>query len=206
MSSSAARSEARTALVLTLSDLGAFAEGRRHGEETLRLATLEGRGPTPATIRSRLGRLYLAQGDLAYAIPVLEQGLALCRASGDWDMFRPTVASLGYAYVLQGRLAEGRALLEEGIREGLHRGEVGNYACFVTWLSEACRLAGYDAESWQHARQALDLARQIKNRKDEVRALHQLGTLYAHTAPSDIAQAQAHYQQAGSFSFCRGVV
>ena len=136
------------------------------------------------------------RGTWQHAIQVLEQGLALCRASGDWDLFRPTVASLGYAYVLQGRLAEGRALLEEGIGEGIRRGEVGNHACWVAWLSEVCRLAGHDEEAWQHARQALDLARQIKNRKDEVRALHQLGTLYAHTAPPDIAQAEAYYQQA----------
>jgi predicted ATPase len=191
-----ARIEARTVLVLTLSDLGAFAEGRCYGEEALRLAILEGRNETPAKACSRLGRLYLAQGDLVPAIRVLEQGLALCRASGDWNLFRPTVASLGYAYALQGRLAEGRTLLEEGIQEGIRRGEVGNHACWVAWLSEVCRLAGHDEEAWQHARQALDLARQIKNRGDEVRALHQLGTLYAHTAPSNIAQAQAHYQQA----------
>src|SRR5262249_46285266 len=34
-------------LALTLSALGAFAEGRRHGEDALRLATLEGRGSAP---------------------------------------------------------------------------------------------------------------------------------------------------------------
>jgi tetratricopeptide (TPR) repeat protein len=183
-------------LVLTLSDLGAFVEGRCYGEETLRLATREGRGPALASIRSRLGRLYLAQGDLPSAIRVLEQGLALCRATGDWDMLRPTVACLGYAYALQGRLAEGCTLLEEGIQISMHRGEVGNVACFVAWLSEVCRLAGYGEEAWQHACQALDLTRQIKNRKDEARALHQLGTLHAHTTPPDGAQAAAYYQQA----------
>jgi tetratricopeptide (TPR) repeat protein len=183
-------------LVLTLSDLGAFAEGRSYGEETLRLATREGRGETPANIRSRLGRLYLAQGDLESAIEVLEQGLTLCRATGDWDLLRPPVASLGYAYALQGRLAEGCALLEEGIREGLRRGEVGNHARWVAWLSDVCRLMGRGEEAWQHARQALDLARQLKNRGDEVLALYQLGAVYAHANPPEVALAEAHYQQA----------
>ena len=56
------RIESRAWLARTLSALGAFAEGRRHGEEALRLATLEGRGhdtdhcprlPRPAVPRPR---------------------------------------------------------------------------------------------------------------------------------------------------------
>src|SRR5205823_1078673 len=76
-------------LALILSALGAFAEGRRHGEEALRLATLEGRGPTPIVAHGCLGTLYLAKGDLEYAIRVYDQGLALCRASGHRTWLRP---------------------------------------------------------------------------------------------------------------------
>ena len=56
------RIESRAWLARTLSALGAFAEGRRHGEEALRLATLEGRAhdtdhcprlPRPAVSRPR---------------------------------------------------------------------------------------------------------------------------------------------------------
>ena len=71
----------RARLTQTLGALGAFAEGRRHGEEALRFATLEGRGATPITAHGCLGRHYLAHGDLEHAIRVLEQGLALCRAA-----------------------------------------------------------------------------------------------------------------------------
>jgi DNA-binding NtrC family response regulator/tetratricopeptide (TPR) repeat protein len=190
------RIDARALLVLTLGDLGAFAEGRRFGEEALSLARVEGRRSAPANIRSRLGRLYLAQGDLEHAIPVLEQGVALCRASGDWNQLRATVASLGYAYALQGRLAEGRALLEEGISVSIRIGGVGNHARWVAWLSEVCRLAGHGEEAWQHASQALDLAQRLKARGDEALALHQLGAVHAYAGPLDVAQAEAHYQQA----------
>ena len=69
----------RAWLTQTLSALGAFAEGRRHGEEALRLATVEGRGSTPMVAHGCLGYLYLAQGELAHAIRVFDQGLALCR-------------------------------------------------------------------------------------------------------------------------------
>ena len=96
----------------------------------------------------------------------------------------------------QGRLAEGRALLEEAISESLRTGALRGQAHRVAWLSEVCRLMGRGAEAWQHARQALDLARQQKERANEALALHQLGVVQAHADPPDVAQAAAHYQQA----------
>jgi tetratricopeptide (TPR) repeat protein len=190
------RLQSQAWLALTLSNLGAFVEGRRHGEEALRLATRESRGGTPIIAHGCLGELYLAIGDLAPAIQVLEQGLALCRASGNRLWGRRIVADLGSAAVLQGRLAEGRALLEEAISESLRTGALQHQALFVTWLSEVCRLAGRRDEAWQCARQALDLARQHKERANEAHALHQLGAVQAHADPPVVAQAEAHYQQA----------
>jgi MalT-like TPR region len=175
------RSQAR--LAQTLGELGTFAEGRRHGEEALRLATSEGRGPTPIVAHDCLGRLYLTQGALEHAIWVYDQGLALYRASGNQTMLRPIAAGLGYAYALQGRLAEGRVLLEEAISESIRMGAMVNHARWVAWLSEVCRLAGHGEEAWQHARQALDLARQQKERGNEALALYQLGVVQAHAAP-----------------------
>jgi tetratricopeptide (TPR) repeat protein len=184
-------------LMQPLSRLGAFAEGRRHGEEALRLATLVGRGTLQINAHGFLGRLYLTQGDLEPAIRMLEQGLALCRASGTGGAFlRQIVSDLGSAYALQGRLAEGRALLEEAISESNRTGGLQNLAYWVAQLSEVCRRAGCGEEAWQHARQALDLARQQKERANEVHALYQHGVIHAHADPPDVAQAKAHYQQA----------
>jgi class 3 adenylate cyclase/tetratricopeptide (TPR) repeat protein len=194
--STALRIQSRAWLVQTLSPLGAFVEGRRHGEEALRLATLEGRGLTPTIVHRCLGYLYLDQGDLEHAIWMLDQGLAFCRASGNRVDLRPLAAGLGYASALQGRLAEGCALLEEAVSVTIRTGALEGHARRVTWLSEVCRLAGRGEEAWQHARQALALARQQKERGNEARALHQLGTVYAHADPPDTAQAEAHYQQA----------
>jgi tetratricopeptide (TPR) repeat protein len=66
----------------------------------------------------------------------------------------------------------------------------------VAQLSEVCRLAGRGEEAWQHARQALDLARQLNERGNEALALYQLGAAKAHASPPDVVQAEAHYQQA----------
>ena len=116
------RIQSQAWLARTLGALGAFAEGRRHGEEALRLATLVGRGETPIIALGCLGELYLTQGDLEHAIRVLDQGLALCRASGNRNWLQPIAADLGSAYALQGRLAEGRVLVEEAIRESIRTG------------------------------------------------------------------------------------
>jgi tetratricopeptide (TPR) repeat protein len=190
------RIESRAWLARTLGQLGAFAEGQRHGEEALRLATLEGRGFALSVAHGCLGHLYLAKGDLEHAIRVFDQGLALCRASGNRTWLRVIAAGLGSAYTLQGRLAEGRALLEEAISEGMRTGALLNQAYRVVWLSEVCRRAGCGNEARQHARQALDLARQLKERGHEALTLYQLGVVHAHADPSDTAQAEAHYQQA----------
>jgi tetratricopeptide (TPR) repeat protein len=116
---------------------------------------------------------------------------------------RLIVAGLDYAYALQGRLTEGCALLEEGISESIctERRRAVHWA----WLSEVCRLAGRGEEAWQHARQALDLARQQKARGDEALALHQLGVVQAHADPPDVAQAEAHYQQALALAYELGM-
>jgi class 3 adenylate cyclase/DNA-binding winged helix-turn-helix (wHTH) protein/tetratricopeptide (TPR) repeat protein len=190
------RLQSRAWLARPLSELGAFSEGRRHGEEALRLATMEGRGNTPILAHNFLGNLYLAQGDLEPAIRVLEQGLALCRASGERTNLRPIAAGLGYAYALQGRLAEGWVLLEEASSEDIRTGGLGGHTGRLTWLSEVCRLAGRGEEAGQHARQTLDLARQQKQRGNEAHALHQLGVVQAHADPPDTEQAETHYQQA----------
>jgi tetratricopeptide (TPR) repeat protein len=195
-SSTNVRIRSQVLLASTLSALGAFADGRRHGEEALRRITLEVRRLIPSVVHSALGRLYLTQGDVEQAIRVLEQGLALCRASDNRDSWPGIATSLGAAYALQGRLAEGRGLLEEAISESLRTGGVRGLAYRFAWLSEVCRLAGRGEEAWQHAHQALDLARQHKERGAEASALHQLGIVHAHADPPDATQAEAHYQQA----------
>jgi tetratricopeptide (TPR) repeat protein len=183
-------------LARTLSALGAFTEGRRHGEEALRLALRDGREETPVTAHACLGSVYLAKGDLERAIQVYDQGLTLCRASGNRSGFlRVMVAGLGYAVALQGRLVEGRTLLEEAISDSIRIG-ARHAPHRVAWLSEVCRLMGRGEEAWQHAHQALDLARQQQVRGEEALALYQLGMVQAHADPADAAQAEAYCQQA----------
>jgi class 3 adenylate cyclase/tetratricopeptide (TPR) repeat protein len=186
----------RAWLAYTLSQLGQFAEGRRQGEEGLRRATAEGRGAELMMAHFGLGRLYLIQGDLEAAIRLLDQGLALCRAADEWEIGRAAVANLGYAYALAGRLAEGRALLEEALREGSRMGMLQGQSQYIAWLSAVCLLEGHVDEAMQHAHQAIDLARQYGERGFEALALCQLGAVHAQADPPEVAQSETHYRQA----------
>ncbi len=106
-----------------------------------------GRGNTPIIVHARLGFLSLAQGEMEHAIRVLDQGLALWRASGSRNMLPVFVAGLGSASALQGRSAEGRALLEEGRSASIRMGVVHGQANGLAWCSEVCRRVGRgDAE------------------------------------------------------------
>ena len=112
----------RAWLARTLSALGAFAEGPRHGEEALRLATLAGPGNTdhgPRRPRRSVPRPRYRRRHPGYGPPSVASGYR-------GGFFRGIVAGLGAASALQGRLAEGCALLEEAIREHICTGALGD--------------------------------------------------------------------------------
>jgi class 3 adenylate cyclase len=79
--------------------------------------------------------------------------------------------------------------------EAVHRTR-GLELCLRVGLNSRGIPPGAGEEAWQHARPALDLARQHKERANEALALHQLGVVQAHTDPPGMAPAEDHYQQA----------
>ena len=195
-------------LAEVLSVLGEFADGRRHGEEALRLAMGDGEwhGDAPIAVRAHLGRLYFAQGDLEAAVRVLEEGLALCRASGQKAWLGSIVGGLGEAYAHTGRLVEGLAFLEEVRQDDLRTGALGGgYVSHLRQLSAVYLLAGRIDEAWQHACQAFDLARQLKACGEEARALFQQGAVHAQASPPDVQRAEARYQEALTLSEALGM-
>ncbi|HEV2057126.1 MAG TPA: tetratricopeptide repeat protein [Methylomirabilota bacterium] len=192
----------RAWLANVLATLGEFDEGRRHGEEAVRLAMVR-QGPSPIIAHGCLGLLYLAQGNLEAAVRVLEQGLALGRAADDRAWAFSIAGALGEAYARTGRLAEGLALLEETLRDTLQRG--ANLRLIVRRLSAAYRLAGRLDEARPHARQALDLARQQKARGEEAAALFALGAIHADAGPPDVQQAETSYREALALAEPRGM-
>jgi len=138
----------------------------------------------------------LRQGQLQRAIPMLERALGLCQ---DWHMplFVPELAAaLGLAYALEGRVAAGLVLMEQGLEQEVARGIPGFLAPLVVLLSQVYLLAGRLEDAHQRAAQALDLARQYQQRGNQAWALWLLGESTARQASPEGEPAADHYRQA----------
>jgi tetratricopeptide (TPR) repeat protein len=130
------------------------------------------------------------------AIPVLERAMGL---SQDWHilLFLPELAvALGLAYTLDGRVAAGLALVEDGVEQEVASARARRLALFVAWLSEAYLLAGRLEEAHQRAAQAVELAGQYQQRGNQAWALWLLGESTARQASPEVESAANHYRQA----------
>ena len=140
--------------------------------------------------------VYLRQGDVHRAIPVLERAMSLCQ---DWhiSLFVPQLATaLGLAYALEGRVAAGLTLVEHEVEQMVARGIVRSLVFAVACLSEACLLAGRVEDAYQRAAQALELACQYQQRGHQAWALWLLGESTARQASPEVELAAGHYRQA----------
>jgi hypothetical protein len=98
---------------------------------------------------SGVGLVYLRQGEVQRAIPVLERAVGLCQ---DWHillLLPIRAANLGLAYVLDGRIDAGLALVERGVEQQVARGRSRGLAPMVAWLSEVFLLTGRLEEARQ---------------------------------------------------------
>jgi tetratricopeptide (TPR) repeat protein len=100
----------------SLAELGRFDEAIAVGAEALRIAEAVDQ---PFTLMHGyfLGITYLERGDLERAIPLLERGFALCRATDLHLWAAETAADLGYAYALAGRLDDIAPVVEAALAE-----------------------------------------------------------------------------------------
>ena len=140
--------------------------------------------------------VYLRQGDVQRAIPMLERAMRLCQ---DWHiplLLPVQAAALGLAYALDGRVAAGLALAEQGVEQQAASADARLLAPALTWLSEAYLLAGRLEEARQHAAQALDLPASTQQRGHQAWALWLLGESTARQASPAVEPAAGHYRQA----------
>jgi predicted ATPase len=187
----------RTFLLWSLAEVGAFTEGVARGAEGVRMAEATEHLSSLILAYTGVGRLFLRQGDMHRAVPVLEQGLRLCEEIGYTSTyFIMIAASLGYAYALSGRVVEALPLLEQVLEEAERSGYLKEQALYVAWLSEASLLAGRREEACAGAARALAHARAKRERGHEAWALRLLGEIAAQHEPLDVEHAAAHYQQA----------
>jgi tetratricopeptide (TPR) repeat protein len=177
-------------------ELGSFTEGLAMAEEGLRIAEIVNHPFSQTEACQGMSAVYLRQGDLRRAIPVLERAVSLCQ---DWHiplLLPVQVASLGLAYVLDGRIDAGLALVEQGVEQQVARSRRRRLAIAITCLSEAYLLAGRLEEAHQRAAQALDQAHQHKQRGWQAWALWLLGESTVRQVSPEGEPAAGHYRQA----------
>ena len=107
-----------------------------------------------------------------------------------------TAASLGGAYALSGRPDEAVSLLERAIVHAESIGFMYGHSLVVATLAEAHLRASQLDEANGAVRQALELARQHRQRGWEARKLKLCGEIAAHPDCPDGATADTHYSAA----------
>jgi tetratricopeptide (TPR) repeat protein len=185
---------ARAYVIWSFADRGEFREGLVHGQEGIRLAEVLDHPYSLAHVCWYLAYLQITRGEFDHAVGLLERGLAVAR---EWNQTYVSLllsGSLGHAYALLGRTAEGLPLLEHAL-SGLEamRFRVGESG-FLLLLGEACVLAGRLADALDVAGRALTLACDRGQRGYEARARRLLGDVTARRDPPE--HAEAHYRDA----------
>ncbi len=179
--------QARVYLVWCLSELGAFADGVRYGEEALQIAEGVDRPYERLSSTLRVGYLHLRQGTLHQAMPLLERAVALGQEADLLLLGRNAAAYLALTYALAGRATDALSLL----------GQIeGNPAVRPIVRGEASLLVGAVEEAHRLAQRGLANAQEHTSRGEEARALWLLGAIAMRRDPSDMASAETAYLQA----------
>jgi tetratricopeptide (TPR) repeat protein len=184
----------RCDLTRVFAERGKFEEGIIHGQEGIRLAESLDHPYSLAFVCLRLAQLEIHRGEFSHAVRLLERGLALSR---EWNLTFFSVnhtGSLGYAYALSGRVAEGIPLMEHALSAIETMGYGGDRAPSLGYLGEAYVLAGRLEDALEVAGRALTLAREGGQRPYEAWALRLLGEVTARRGPPQ--HADGHYRDA----------
>ncbi|MGH7389465.1 MAG: ATP-binding protein [Candidatus Rokuibacteriota bacterium] len=196
----------RCQLVVSLAQLGRFAEAAEHEAEAMRLAEPTQDAYTVALAHWAAATLHPLRGDWAKVRSLIEQWIAWIRTRNVFRQLPYAVASSAWVQAQVGeagealdRLREGRQLLERQTARGL----VGQRAWAYHALGRACLLLG-----------RLDEARSLSNRAIDsspchpgyvAHALHLLGDIAAHPDRFDAERGEAHYREALALAEPRGM-
>ena len=187
---------ARSHLVVSLAECGAFAEGRVPAEEGVQIAEAAHHPYSRVMAWWAVGFRALRQGNLPQAIRVLKQAMEFVQEV-DLQLLVPMVAApLGAAYTLAGRAVDAVVLLEQAVTQAVARQYLWDQTLRMVWLGEAYLHAGRLDEAETQAQRALEFSRTHQERSHETYALWLLSEYAAHRGLLESEKAEAHYRQA----------
>ena len=186
----------RTFLCLCLAEMGAFAESMAVGEAGRRIAEAINHPASLVSAYRSVGQLYLRQGNLPQALPLLERAAGICEDAELLFHFSLLAPVLGAAYVLCGRVDEAIRLLARVLEQTDLSGRKNVQAPLLSTLGEAHLRADRLEEARTFATRALEHARTYQARGNEAYSLRLLGDIAAHGHPPEVEEAEASYRQA----------
>ncbi len=186
----------RACLAVCHAELGSFAEGRAFGEEGLQIAEVVAHPASLMWAYYGIGLLFLRQGDLPRALPLLEQAVGSCQETERPQIFPTVAAALVAAYTQAGRVADAVPLLTQAGQQATAMKRIVSQAICRLSLREAQRLVSRLEEVHALAEQTLAFTRERQERGRQAYALRLLGDIAAHRDPPDVDQGAAHYHQA----------
>jgi len=182
-------------LAAVLAELGEFAQAIATGDKGLRIAQTAGHTYSEVLAHMGLGYAHLRHGDFAAATRVLEQGLALCRATEIRVLLPYVAAFLGSAYLASGRGADALLSLEEAVEAITAIRMLAIRSWVITFQAEAYLVLGRNAQAHKQSERAVALARDYQQRGWEAWSLKLLGDIHARE-PIDVEQSGDAYRHA----------
>jgi class 3 adenylate cyclase/tetratricopeptide (TPR) repeat protein len=194
----------RVQLVMSLAELGRFAEAAEIAAEAIRLAEPTHHAYTVSQAHRAASMLHLLKGDWTEARSLIEHWIAVLRtrnvvlqlpiavAASAW-----VLAQLGEASEALNRLREGEQLLERAAA----RGFIG-YLSWA-WLGRACLLLDRLDEAQRLGDRAVESSR--SHLGFAAHELHLLGDIATHPERFDAETGEAHYRKALALAEPRGM-
>jgi class 3 adenylate cyclase/tetratricopeptide (TPR) repeat protein len=187
----------RAWLVMSLAELGRFAEASRYAAEALQIAEPTQHAHTIGWARLPASMVHLFKGDWAEALQLVEHWINLPRVLDVAVLLPWAVATSAWALAEIGETGEAWNRVREGERLLEHlaaRGIVGHRGWAYHAVGRACLLLG----RFDEARRMGDRAVESSRRQPgfAAHALRLLGDLAAHPEQLDAESGEAHYRQA----------
>ncbi|HXA94900.1 MAG TPA: AAA family ATPase [Candidatus Dormibacteraeota bacterium] len=183
-------------LAASLADVGDFPGAVACALEGLALAEAAEHPWSTAGSYMTLGFVRLGQGRLEEAGPVLDRGIAFSRDMDLTAWLPMLLCAQGAAHVRGGYVAQGVAMLEEGVNRAGALRILSRHALRLTWLAEGYLRAGRVAEAAAAAHQAHELASRHGEQGYAAGSLRMLGEIHARGDAGDAAAAAGHYGDA----------
>jgi tetratricopeptide (TPR) repeat protein len=196
----------RNWLVISLAELGRFAEAAPYEAEALRLAEATNYASTVGEAHVAAGWLHLRKGEWVKARSLMELGIAAFRTGNIGLNLPRTVANSAWVLAQVGEASEALTRLREGeqLLEGqAARGIVARHGDAYHSLGRAALLLGRLDEARRLGEHAVESSRVQPG--FAAHALHLLGDIATHPDLFDAECGEAHYRKALALAEPRGM-